>query len=181
MAKKAVKEDASHRFAKDQLKAFVERIERLEEEKKALADDIREVYAEAKGNGYDVTALREIIKLRKQDKDERAEHEAVLDTYKNALGMLFDLPLGQAATERATGAAKPVSDNVARAVASPGVRAAFKRLGTPVELTEEEKAKGYSVALIGKDGTRMAIGSGPGIGKPRQIDLEEAIAERGTG
>ena len=75
------------RFAKDQLRAFVERIERLEEEKKAIADDIRDVYAEAKGNGYDVKALRTVVRLRKQDKDERAEQEAILDTYLQALGM----------------------------------------------------------------------------------------------
>ena len=76
------------RFARDQLKAIVERIEHLEEEKKAISDDIRDVYAEAKGNGYDVKALRKIIRLRKQDKDERAEEEAILETYMHALGML---------------------------------------------------------------------------------------------
>jgi uncharacterized protein (UPF0335 family) len=81
------KEHVATRFAKDQLRAFVERIERLEEEKKALSDDIRDVYAEAKGNGYDVKALRTVIRLRKQDKDERAEQEAILDTYLHALGM----------------------------------------------------------------------------------------------
>jgi uncharacterized protein (UPF0335 family) len=81
------KEHVATRFAKDQLKAIVERIERLEEEKKAIADDIRDVYGEAKGNGYDVKALRTVIRLRKQDKDERAEQEAILDTYLHALGM----------------------------------------------------------------------------------------------
>lgn len=85
----SVKDEVAHRFAKDQLKAFVERIERLEEEKKALSDDIRDVYAEAKGNGYDVKALRQVVKLRKQDKDERAEQEAILETYLQALGMLI--------------------------------------------------------------------------------------------
>jgi uncharacterized protein (UPF0335 family) len=75
-------------IAKDQLKAVVERIERLEEEKKAIADDIRDVYAEAKGNGYDVKALRTIIRLRKQDTAERQEHEAILETYMHALGMV---------------------------------------------------------------------------------------------
>lgn len=89
-------------FAKDHLKAFVERVERLEEEKKALADDIRDVYAEAKGNGFDVKALRAVVKLRKQDADKRREHEAILETYMHALGMLADTPLGQAAIERAT-------------------------------------------------------------------------------
>ena len=81
-------EKTATRFAKDQLKAFVERIERLEEEKKAIADDIRDVYAEAKGNGYDVKAMRAIVRLRKQDKDERVEYEAVLETYMHALGMI---------------------------------------------------------------------------------------------
>jgi uncharacterized protein (UPF0335 family) len=85
----AVKEDApATRFAKDHLKAFVERIERLEEEKKTIADDIRDVYAEAKGNGFDVKALRQVVRLRKQDADERKEQEAILETYLQALGML---------------------------------------------------------------------------------------------
>ena len=86
----AVKEDAeqpAHRFAKDQLKAFVERVERLEEEKKAIADDIRDVYAEAKGTGFDTKALRTIVRLRKLDTDERREQQEVLDTYLHALGM----------------------------------------------------------------------------------------------
>jgi uncharacterized protein (UPF0335 family) len=80
-------EQTAHRFAKDHLKAFVERVERLEEEKKAI-DDIRDVYAEAKGNGFDVKALRTVIRLRKLDVNERKEQEAVLETYLHALGML---------------------------------------------------------------------------------------------
>jgi uncharacterized protein (UPF0335 family) len=84
----AAQEEPATRFAKDQLKAFIERVERLEEEKKTIADDIRDVYAEAKGTGFDVKALRTIIKLRKQDVDERKEHEAILETYMHALGML---------------------------------------------------------------------------------------------
>jgi uncharacterized protein (UPF0335 family) len=80
-------QETSHRFAKDQLKAFIERVERLEEEKKALSDDIRDVYAEAKGIGFDVKALRAIVRLRKMDADERREQETILDTYKVALGM----------------------------------------------------------------------------------------------
>lgn len=83
-----VNEEAAHRFAKDHLKAFVERVERLEEEIKTLNDDKRDVYAEAKGNGFDVKALKQVIRLRGQDKDERAEHEAILETYLQALGML---------------------------------------------------------------------------------------------
>lgn len=81
-------EQTAHRFAKDQLKAFVERVERLEEEKKAIADDIRDVYAEAKGTGFDTKALRAIVRLRKLDTDERREEQEVLETYMHALGML---------------------------------------------------------------------------------------------
>lgn len=73
--------------ASDQLRAFVERIERLEEEKKTIADDIKEIYAEAKGNGFDVKVLRKVVSLRKQDMNERLEHEAILDLYLHALGM----------------------------------------------------------------------------------------------
>ena len=91
----------STRFAKDQLKSIVERVERLEEEKKTIADDIRDVFAEAKGNGYDVKALRAVIRMRKQDKDEREEQQAILDVYLNALGMLSGTPLGDAALRRA--------------------------------------------------------------------------------
>ncbi len=83
----AAKQEPATRFAKDHLKAFVERIERLEEEKKALADDIRDVYAEAKGDGFDIKALRTIVRLRKQDVEERREQEAILETYMHALGM----------------------------------------------------------------------------------------------
>lgn len=71
-----------------QLKAIVERIERLEEEKKTISDDIKDVYGEAKGNGYDVKALRTIIRMRKQDANERSEQETILETYLLALGML---------------------------------------------------------------------------------------------
>lgn len=81
-------ESPSTSFAKDQLKAIIERIERLEEEKKTISDDIRDVYAEAKGNGFDVKVLRTIIRLRKQDANERQEQETILETYMQALGML---------------------------------------------------------------------------------------------
>ena len=72
----------------DQLRSFIERVERLEEEKKALADDIKDVFAEAKGNGYDTKTMRTIIRLRKQEPHEREEQEQILDTYMAALGML---------------------------------------------------------------------------------------------
>ena len=74
-------------IAGEQLRAIVERIEKLEEEKQSIADDIKDVFAEAKGNGFDIKALRALIKLRKQDSNEREEQEAILDTYMHALGM----------------------------------------------------------------------------------------------
>ena len=74
--------------AADRLRAIVERIERLEEEKKEVADQIREVYAEAKSNGFNVGTLRKIVSLRKKDAEERREEEALLDLYMAALGML---------------------------------------------------------------------------------------------
>ncbi len=73
--------------AADQLKTIVERIERLEEEKKALSADIKDVYGEAKANGFDTKALRKIVSLRKLDRDQRMEEEAMLELYKQALGM----------------------------------------------------------------------------------------------
>lgn len=75
---------------KDQLRAFVERIERMEEEKHAITCDIREIYAEAKGNGFDTKILRRIVAERKQDANERAEQEALLDLYRSALGMIME-------------------------------------------------------------------------------------------
>lgn len=75
----------------DQLRSIVDRVERLEEEKAGLAADIREIYAEAKGNGYDTKALRQIVRLRKLEVAERHEQEMVLDTYKVALGMQMEM------------------------------------------------------------------------------------------
>ena len=80
--------------AQKQLRQFVEQIERLEEERKALAGDIRDKYLEAKGLGFDVKAMRKIIALRRKTKTERDEEEAILDTYLAALGMLDGTPMG---------------------------------------------------------------------------------------
>ena len=77
--------------AGDHLRSLIERIERLEEEKKSLADDIKEVFAEAKGTGFDVKAMRAILRLRKMDKADYQEQEYMIDLYKHALGMLEDM------------------------------------------------------------------------------------------
>lgn len=80
--------ETSQTVAAGQLRAFIERVERLEEEKKTISDDIREVFQEARGTGFDVKAMRAIIRLRKKDQAERQEEESILDLYKAALGMV---------------------------------------------------------------------------------------------
>ena len=77
----------AHGVARDQLRAFIERIERLEEEKKTIADDIKDVYGEAKAVGYDAKIMRQIVRLRKMKPDDRREMDMILDTYKAALGL----------------------------------------------------------------------------------------------
>jgi uncharacterized protein (UPF0335 family) len=93
----------------NQLKAIVERIEKLEEEKSAIAEDIKEVFAEAKGAGFDPKILKQVLALRKKDASKRAEEQALLSVYMDALGMLADTPLGKAAM-RAAGAPEAESD-----------------------------------------------------------------------
>jgi uncharacterized protein (UPF0335 family) len=86
-------------IAGDRLKSLIERIERLEEEKRALGEDIKEVYAEAKGTGFDPKIMRQIIRIRRRDKDDLDEEESLLDVYKRALGMLPDLSPQSAAAD----------------------------------------------------------------------------------
>lgn len=88
------------------LKSYIERIERLESDKQEIATDIKEVYAEAKSSGFDTKAMRTVVRLRKMDAAERAEQAAILEAYMHDLGMLADLPLGQAAMERVRGGAE---------------------------------------------------------------------------
>ena len=124
-------------FAKDQLKAFVERIERLEEEKKATADDIRDVYAEARGTGFDVKALRTIVKMRKQDADERREQEEVVDTYLHALGML---PLFRHADDRDRGETKVTISSGGKSVET--TTGAIQRAADEIGTKRGKKAAG---------------------------------------
>ncbi|MEO1264901.1 MAG: DUF2312 domain-containing protein [Pseudomonadota bacterium] len=86
---------AMNAATQQQLRQLVEQVERLEEEKKAIGDDIRDKYAEAKAVGFDVKALRQIVRLRKKGVEERVEEEAILDTYLHALGMLLDQDVPQ--------------------------------------------------------------------------------------
>jgi uncharacterized protein (UPF0335 family) len=78
---------AKANFAKDQLKSLIERVERLEEEKAALGNDLKEVYAEAKGQGFDTKIMRQVVRIRKMETHEREERDALLDLYLSALGM----------------------------------------------------------------------------------------------
>lgn len=87
-----------HASSQAQLRQFIEQIERLEEEKKAIAGDIKDKYLEAKATGFDVKAMRKIISLRKKSKTEREEEEGILEVYMHALGMLDDDPPSKAAT-----------------------------------------------------------------------------------
>lgn len=91
----------------NQLQTIVARIEKLEEEKAAIAADIKDVFSEAKSNGFDTKVLKKVLALRKQDATERMTEQAILATYMEALGMLADTPLGKAAMKSAT--AKPSS------------------------------------------------------------------------
>ena len=84
----------------NQLQSIVERIERLEEEKAVIAEDIKEVYKEAKGNGFDTKIIKKIVAMRKQDAAKVKEEQAILALYMDALGMLADTPLGQAAMDK---------------------------------------------------------------------------------
>lgn len=86
----------------NQLKAFIERLEKLEEEKATISEDIKSVLSEAKSNGFDPKIIKKVLSLRKQDAQKRAEEQAVLAVYMDALGMLADTPLGKAAVARAT-------------------------------------------------------------------------------
>jgi uncharacterized protein (UPF0335 family) len=88
-----------------QLRQYIEQIERLEEEKRSIAADVRDKYSEAKAMGFDVKVMREVVKLRRKSKDERDEQQALLDTYLHALGMLSDTPLREWATREAVAAA----------------------------------------------------------------------------
>jgi uncharacterized protein (UPF0335 family) len=86
-------------IAGEQLKSFIERIERLEDEKRALGEDIKEIYAEAKGTGFEPKIMRQIVKIRRMDRDEHDEQESLLDLYKRALGMLPEESAQAAAAE----------------------------------------------------------------------------------
>lgn len=131
------------KVARDHLKAFVERIERLAEEKKAIADDIKSVYAEAKANGFDTAAIRAVVKLRKLDVDERKEQEAILETYLHALGMLDESPARSALSALSFDRAsrESVMDALKDIVPENGEVIIKMGAGAPLRLSRDAKGK----------------------------------------
>lgn len=100
--------------AASELRSFIERVERLEEEKRTIADDIKSVYAEAKARGFDPKIMRRVVADRKMDRNEREEMEALVDLYRHALGMDGDTPLGEAARKRMSATVEPAADPTAQ-------------------------------------------------------------------
>lgn len=148
---------AADGVAADELRQFIERLERLEEEKAGVAGDIKEVFAEAKGRGFDTKAIRTILRIRKQDHSERQEQEAILELYMQALGMLADTPLGRAAVSREFAESRIT-------ISGPGME--------PVETTGAGLARASASLGVEAHAQRNRRGGSAA----RQIDLEDAIA-----
>ena len=180
----------SGNFSTDQLNQLVARIERLEEEKKAIADDIKEVYAEAKAHGFDVKILRQVIRLRKMDKADLAEQETLLQVYMEALGMLVDTPLGDAAIRaaksdvagekgaRGTGLVGQIHDKL--------VESGFEHQGgnqyqPPASSGENDVLYDSAVEIVRKHGKASAsmIQRHLEIGYNRASRIIDTMAERG--
>lgn len=138
--------------AQDQIKAFVERVERLDEELKAINDDKKEIFAEARGNGFDVPALKQVIKLRRQDANERMEREAIVELYMAALGMIaapdFDEPRVQvqARVREATQSATPEHDAETGKITEP------QEAQAPAQAQPETDSLGAAISLPGAEG-----------------------------
>lgn len=140
-------------IAAERLRSFIERIERLEEEKAAIASDIKEVFAEAKSSGFETKVMRTIIRLRKMDPAERQEHEALTDIYMAALGMLSD-PLSSAAVKRLTPKPDPKPDAMPDGNVMPDAPEPEDGLPEPVAKTEvtaeQAREMGADAARAGK-------------------------------
>ncbi|SFG65436.1 Uncharacterized conserved protein, UPF0335 family [Methylobacterium gossipiicola] len=175
--------DASS-VAADQLKSFIERIERLEEEKAGLASDIKDVYAEAKGTGFDVKTIRKIVRLRKMDHAKRQEEEAVLELYMMALGMLGDTPLGRSAVEREVAQTKITISAGGRTVETTGTKLAEATARMELQSRVKDAFAGVpgvtvtTNARIPRRGASVLRTAAKRMRSDGQIDIEDAIAGR---
>jgi uncharacterized protein (UPF0335 family) len=151
------------------LKSYMERIERLEEERKELGDDIRSVYAEAKSAGFDTKALRSLIKLRKKDAGERAEEEAILDTYMHAVGMATETPLFAAvgAMGTDTAAREQVVEAFKLLVPATG-EIVVKMGGNPIRLWRDDKGKAHAEDFV-EPATAPLEKTGKALKKPATV------------
>lgn len=162
-------------IAGDRLRSLIERIERLEEEKRTLSADIKEVYAEAKGTGFDTKIMRQLIKERRMDKDDLDEQQTLLDVYRRALGMLVDTPLGDAAVATLEKKAKASSKRVDKIV-DDFVDSVARHDGDSIEIS----AGGKGVRISNKGGKKTVERTQGRSFKDQVGDrLEEALA--GTG
>lgn len=155
--------------AQTEVKSYLERIERLEEERKELGDDIRSVYAEAKAAGFDTKALRSLVRLRKKDATERAEEEALLDTYMHAVGMATETPLFAAVGAMGTDTA--ARDQVIEAfkllVPATG-EIVIKMGGNPVRLWRDDKGKARAEDFV-EPATAPVEKTGKALKKPATV------------
>ncbi len=138
----------------ERLKSFVTRIENLEEAKREIAEDIKDVYAEAKGTGFDAPTIREIVKLRRMSSEQRQEREALLDLYKGAMGMLDGTPLGRYAVERLN---KP---EVLPETESDEALESLPKEQPAVPTEEEARVQGKAAALSGHAISTNPFGAG---------------------
>lgn len=155
--------------AGERLRLFLERIERLEEEKKGIADDIRDVFKEAKNDGFAPAIMREMLKLRKLGESERREREALIDLYKGALGMLDGTPLGRWAVERAT---KPAPAEPEDGAAPPEASAPPEPAPPPPPELSIEDARAMGAAAA-RDGIPVTANPFPAR-DPRRAAWDEA-------
>lgn len=159
-------------IANDRLRAFIERIERLEEEKKTIADDVKEIYGEARGQGYDVKILRKVIALRRLDNAERQEQEAILDLYLTALGMKAqgDLPFDTPAGEDPAAGRTPPSD--AETVMTMSVPDGKGGTITSVPFTSADLKKATAQIRALPAGALAKEGTKKKRGRPRKTPVE---------
>ncbi len=170
--------DSSGGVAADELRAFIERVERLEEEKAGIAGDIKEVFAEAKGCGFDTKAIRTIVRMRRQDQAERQEQAAILELYMQALGMLADTPLGRAAASREFGDTKITISTPGKApieTTSAGLQHAAGRVGLDSMMRGRRSTRPKSFKDEVGDALDGAFGAERVLRDARQTDIQDLV------